>query len=307
MIKKIEFKSFGLMLKGNLYVPKDFDESKKYNAIVSASPFPQVKEQVLSVYGNEMSNRGFIFLAFDYMGMGESPALPGEYKKSRYMFRLIENTWDAVSFLKTLPYVDKVFGMAVCQGGTILASAAVTDRRIEKLALISGMMSPDYMQWADPKMVSVAINAANSAKQKMYETSEPVYTNFFGFSDETTQEEFVSNFPNLDVMESGFGYYGKGGIAGPDTIENFTNDHIGDQAMQSLFSISEHYADKIIQPTLVIHGKKAMTFKSGETFFNKLTAKKKAIFPENYTHVDFYYKSEPIKLATDEATKWFNA
>ena len=103
-IKKVSFKSFGVELVGDLYLPDNFEESKKYKAIVGASPFPQVKEQVLATYGPEMAKRGFIFLGFDYLGMGESPSLPGEFKQSRYMFRLIENTWDAVSFLSFLIY-----------------------------------------------------------------------------------------------------------------------------------------------------------------------------------------------------------
>ena len=78
---KVTFKSFGVDLVGNLYLPEGFDENKKYKAIVSASPFPQVKEQVMATYGPEMAKRGFVFLGFDYLGMGDSPALPGEYKQ----------------------------------------------------------------------------------------------------------------------------------------------------------------------------------------------------------------------------------
>ena len=43
-INKVTFKSFGVELVGDLYLPEDFDENKKYKAIVGASPFPQVKE-----------------------------------------------------------------------------------------------------------------------------------------------------------------------------------------------------------------------------------------------------------------------
>ena len=60
-VKRVTFKSFGVDLVGNLYLPEDFDENKKYKAIVGASPFPQVKEQVLATYGTEMANRGFVF------------------------------------------------------------------------------------------------------------------------------------------------------------------------------------------------------------------------------------------------------
>ena len=132
---------------------------RSYKAIVGASPFPQVKDQIPATYGPEMAARGFIYLGFDYLGMGSSPALPGEYKQSRYMFRLIENTWDAVSYLGTLPFVDEIYGLGVCQGGSIIASAAVTDHRIKKIAMVSGMMAADGFQWTDRDMVNQQIAA----------------------------------------------------------------------------------------------------------------------------------------------------
>ena len=58
-VKTVTFKSFGVDLVGNLYLPEGFDEKQKYKAIVGASPFPQVKEQVLGTYGPEMAKRGF--------------------------------------------------------------------------------------------------------------------------------------------------------------------------------------------------------------------------------------------------------
>lgn len=108
----VTFKSFGVDLVGDLYLPDDFDPNKKYKAIVGASPFPQVRGQIPATYGPEMAARGFIYLGFDYLGMGDSPALAGEHKKSRYMFRLIGNTWDAVSYLGTLPFVEEFTGLA---------------------------------------------------------------------------------------------------------------------------------------------------------------------------------------------------
>ncbi len=200
-IKQVTFKSFGVDLVGNLYVPAGFDVNKKYKAILGASPFPQVKEQVLATYGAEMAERGFIFLAFDYLGMGDSPSLPGEYMQSRYMFRLIENTWDAVSFLSSLPYVDEIYGLGVCQGGSIMASSAVTDHRIKKMALVSGMMAADAFQWTDKATVHQMIAAANDSKQKMFETGKADYVAPFGLNDEQSKEEFVGEaaFPEMQV------------------------------------------------------------------------------------------------------------
>lgn len=36
----VTFKSFGVDLVGDLYLPEGFDASKKYKTIVGASPFP---------------------------------------------------------------------------------------------------------------------------------------------------------------------------------------------------------------------------------------------------------------------------
>lgn len=304
-INTVTFKSFGVDLVGNLYLPEDFDPNKKYNAIVGASPFPQVKEQVLGTYGPEMAKRGFVFLGFDYLGMGDSPALPGEHKKSRYMFRLIENTWDAVSYLGTLPFVEDIYGLGVCQGGSIIVSAAVTDHRIKKIATISGMMAADAFQWTDRDIVNQQIAGANASAQNMYETGEPDYVNPIGLSDEQSKEEFVGSGVNPMADET-YDYYGRDGVKGPVAVPNFTNTHIGDQGMQSLISIGEHYADKIVQPSLIIYSPKAFTAICSTQFIKKLTNEHEVLTFDEFGHVDFYHKPEAVKASTDAVAEFFN-
>ena len=304
-INKVTFKSFGLELAGNLYLPEGFDENKKYKAIVGASPFPQVKEQVLATYGPKMADRGFVFLGFDYLGMGDSPALPGEFKQSRYMFRLIENTWDAVSYLGTLPFVEEIFGMGVCQGGSIIASSAVTDHRIKKIATVSGMMAADAFQWNDREVANQMIATANASRQKIYEAGEPDYVAPFGLDDEQSREEHIAAVGSPMAGES-YDYYGRDGVKGPNAVENFTNLHIGDQAMQSLISIGEHYADKIVQPTLVIYGANAFTAPCSTGFIEKLTNDPKVMALTEFGHLDFYYKPEAVKASADAVAEFFD-
>ena len=50
-----------LKLVGHLYVPENFDESRKYPTIVFTGPFNQVKEQMGAVYGEKLAKKGFIF------------------------------------------------------------------------------------------------------------------------------------------------------------------------------------------------------------------------------------------------------
>ncbi|MGR5559862.1 alpha/beta hydrolase [Vibrio fortis] len=305
-VKKVTFKSFGVDLVGNLYLPEGFDENKKYKAVLGASPFPQVKEQVLGTYGPELAERGFVFLAFDYLGMGESPALPGEHMQSRYMFRLIENTWDAVSFLNTLPYVEEVVGLGVCQSGSIMASASVTDHRIKKIALVSGMMAADAFQWTDKAMAHQMIDAANASKQKMYETGEADIVSPFGLNDEQSRDEFIGEAAFPEMAGETYDYYGRDGFRGPKAVETFTNLHIADQPMQSLFSLCEHYADKIVQPTLVVYGEDAPTAICSTAFIEKLTNDPEVLALGEFSHVDFYYKPEAVKVSADAVADFFN-
>lgn len=302
---KVTFKSFGVNLVGDLYLPEDFDEKRKYKAIVGASPFPQVKDQIPATYGHEMAARGFIYLGFDYLGMGDSPALPGEFKKSRYMFRLIENTWDAVSYLGTLPFVAEIYGLGVCQGGSIIASSAVTDHRMKKIAMVSGMMAADDFQWADREVANQQIAASNASMQKMYETGEPDYVTPFLLDDEMTREEFIEVGGNPMVGET-YDYYGRDGAKGPIAIPNYTNMHIGDQAMQSLISIGEAYADKIVQPSLTIYSKSAFTAICSTQFVEKLTNEHEELAFDEFSHVDFYYKPEAVKASTDAVAEFFS-
>lgn len=302
---QVTFKSFGVDLAGDLYLPESFDGTRTYKAIVGASPFPQVKDQIPATYGPEMADRGFIYLGFDYLGMGESPALPGEHKRSRYMFRLIENTWDAVSYLGTLPFVDGIYGLGVCQGGSIIASAAVTDHRMKRIAMVSGMMAADGFQWTDRDLVNRQIAAANASKQKMYETGEPDYVTPFLLDDEMTREEFIEVGGNPMVGET-YDYYGRDGVKGPIAVPNFTNMHIGDQGMQSLISIGEAYANRIVQPSLTIYSKSAFTAACSTQFVERLTNEHEELAFDEFSHVDFYYRPEAVKASTDAVAEFFN-
>jgi len=303
---RVTFRSFGVELVGDLYLLEGFDPAKTYQAIVSASPFPQVKDQIPATYGPEMANRGFVFLGFDYLGMGASPALPGEFKQSRYMFRLIENTWDAVSFLNTLPFVSEVCGLGVCQGGSIIASAAVTDHRIKKIAMVSGMMAADAFQWSDRAAVDQQIAAANASKQKMYETGEPDIVAPFGLDDDQSKEEFVGSGGNPMAAES-YDYYGRDGFRGPKAVASYSNLHIADQGMQSLISIGEAYADKIVQPSLVVYSPSAWTAVCSTAFIEKLTGECQVLALDEFGHVDFYWKPEAVKAAADAAAEFFKS
>ncbi|MGC4087260.1 MAG: alpha/beta hydrolase [Polyangiaceae bacterium] len=123
----------------DIYLPPNFDEKKKYSAIVSTHPIGSCKEQTSgNIYGAALAKEGFVVIAFDASFQGASGGSP----------RFIEDpsirTSDirfAIDYLVTLPYVDenRIGAIGVCGGGGYTIHAAITDHRIKALTSITGV------------------------------------------------------------------------------------------------------------------------------------------------------------------------
>ena len=74
--KKVYFKKFDLMIAGLLFLPDNFDEDKKYPAIVVTHPGGGVKEQCSSLYAWNLAKNGYVALAFDATHQGENEGMP---------------------------------------------------------------------------------------------------------------------------------------------------------------------------------------------------------------------------------------
>ena len=140
---RVQFKSQDLQLTGDLYTPEGFNNSESYPTIVFAGPF-KVKEQIDTVYGKKLSAKGFVFLAFDHRGYGDSE---GDVRNNEKFDWKQEGIRDAISYVRTLPFVDreKVYGPGGCAGGGYMVLVAVTDKRLKAIASVSGVMNPQSM------------------------------------------------------------------------------------------------------------------------------------------------------------------
>jgi uncharacterized protein len=75
-VQKVSFTNNSINVVGNLYLPANFDKSKKYPAIVVVHPFGGVKEQTSGHYAEKLAEHGFIALAYDAAYQGESGGTP---------------------------------------------------------------------------------------------------------------------------------------------------------------------------------------------------------------------------------------
>lgn len=124
---KVTFKSQGIQLAGLLFTPENFDANKTYPAIMFSGPVGQVKEQMATNYGEARAKLGYVYLAFDHIGFGESE---GSLRQDENPFKKMEGIRDGVSYLGTLPFVnrDELFGIAGCASASYMPLVVATDK-----------------------------------------------------------------------------------------------------------------------------------------------------------------------------------
>ena len=140
-MKKVTFKNLngqGVTLAAVINFPKGFDEAKKYAVVVVSHPGGGVKEQTAGLYAKKLAENGLIAIAFDRSYQGEST---GEPRQLENPYVSTEDVSAVIDYLTTLPYVDndRIGAMGVCAGAGYSANAAINDRRIKALGMVSAV------------------------------------------------------------------------------------------------------------------------------------------------------------------------
>jgi ribA/ribD-fused uncharacterized protein len=245
-VNKISFRSGTVQLAGLLFTPENFDSSKKYPTVVFSGPFNQVKEQMGSNYGREMSSRGYVFLSFDHIGYGDSE---GKVRNNEKYEWKAEGIRDAVSYLNILEFVDneRLFGFGGCASGGYMPLVAVTDKRIKAIATVSGMMNNRDSYFSMPKEALIPIfEMANDARQRQYETGVVEYY------DALNMEASVNN-PELRKGNEGYDYY-MTERAGAMKFPNYTHKTVMTLMEDSPMTDATHFAPYLYTPYIGIVG-----------------------------------------------------
>ena len=283
-VQGVRFKNrFGVELAGHLYLPQNFDASKKYAAIAVCGPFGAVKEQVSGLYAQEMARRGFVTVAFDPSFTGESEGQP------RDMASPDINTEDfsaAGDFLSLLDFVDpdRVGIIGICGWGGLALNAAAIDTRIKA-----------------------------TVTSTMYDMSRVNANGYFDAMDDDARYELKQQLNTQRLEDARNGRYTlSGGVADvlPDDAPWFVKDYHAyyktrrgyhkrslnsnsgwnkTSALSFINTPQLAYSDEIRSAVLMIHGEKAHSRYFSEDAFKKLRGDNKEllIIPEA-THVDLY-------------------
>lgn len=128
----------GIAMAAIINFPAGFDASKQYPAIVVSHPGGGVKEQTAGLYAGKLAEHGFIAIAYDASYQGAST---GEPRQLENPYIRTEDVSAVIDYLTTLPYVDaaRIGAMGICAGAGYSANAAINDRRIKALGMVSAV------------------------------------------------------------------------------------------------------------------------------------------------------------------------
>lgn len=130
----ISFDSNGVSLKGTVYKPAGLESTAP--AVIVTGAWTTVKEQMPGTYARELASRGFVALAFDFTGWGESDG------DRRFVEDPVVKTADivaATNYMASRSYVDsaRLSGLGICASSGYMAKAVADSPKLCKLALVA--------------------------------------------------------------------------------------------------------------------------------------------------------------------------
>lgn len=299
MMKKVTLKNNQHEMAGIIFFPENFEENKKYPAVVISSPAGAVKEQSPSLYGRKLADKGLIALAFDTSHQGESG---GEPRNLENPTERVEDIKCAIDYLTTLPYIDteRIGAFGLCSGGGYAFNTAMADRRIKAVAGVSLSDPGAWIREGIDGNISIENQIKFLAEVSDQRTLEangaaPIYGEFV--PENITDDMPVTLKEAHDYYRTPRGQY--------PTSENIVLMTSIDKIMMfDTFRFVERF---LTQPMLVIVGSKSETYHYSQDLYERVASAKKELFEiDNATHVDLYDITNYVDRAVMKLADFFN-
>ncbi|WP_105971151.1 alpha/beta hydrolase [Streptomyces geranii] len=300
MVEIVSFRNKEVELAGHLHLPDDFNESKKYPALVGIHPAGGVKEQTIGHYAERLAEQGFVTVVYDSSYQGASGGEPRLLEDPTIR---VEDARCAADFLTTLPFVDParmgVFG--ICAGGGYALSVAQTERRFKAVATVSaapmgegsraflGHPTPVAEQIKSLEMVAAQRTAEANGAEHAYAPFVP-----------ETLEEINENTP--DLLREGYDYYRTPRGQHPNSKGRFL---LTSMDRMFAFSAFDQIPQLLTQPMLLIAGSKADTKVFSDQAYELSQGPKELFVVDGATHIAMYDVPGYVDQAVNKMTEFF--
>jgi fermentation-respiration switch protein FrsA (DUF1100 family) len=288
--EKVTFKNrFGIILSGDLYLPKDRG-ARPSAALVISGPFGAVKEQSSGLYANQMAERGFIALAFDPSYTGESGGEP------RHVASPDINTEDfsaAVDYLGLHSSVDRnrIGIIGICGWAGFALNATAIDKRVKAVATtsmydMSRVMSKGYN---DATTLEQRTNMLEQLGQQRWKDAEKGEVSV---GTRNLPEKLIGNEPQF--VKEYFDYYRTPRGFHPRSLNSNSGWTTTNPFSFMSTPLLTYIKEISPRPLLLIAGEKAHSRYFSEDTYKAAAEPKELVIIPNAVHVDLYDKIDVI-------------
>ena len=290
-IKKVNFTSNNQNLVGNLYLPDDYQEETKLPGVVVTGAWTTVKEQMPATYAEELADRGYAVLAFDFRNWGESGG------KERQLENPANKTQDiiaAANYLTTRSEVDgnKIAGLGICASAGYMADAAVQSEDIKAIALVA--------PWLHNREIVNEVYSGAESVQSLIDTSRKAQAKYEA-TGELSLVPAASNTDKNAVMQQAAYYTECDRGAIPEYVNEFNLASWEGWLTFDAIKI----ADNLTELVLIVNSEAADIPQGAKEFYNRLAGEKNQLWLKNTTQFDFYDSPEAVTNASDAVAKHF--
>lgn len=287
-----------------LQFPEDFDEQKKYAAIVCAHPISSCKEQTAgAIYGKRLAEAGFVTLAFDASCQGESGGEPRYLEDPALR---VEDFRCAADYLTTLGYVDekRIGVLGICGGGGYAACAAMTERRFRAVATVVTANYGRIMREGD-YTADAAIKMLEAVAQQRTAQARGAEPQIIGYIPNTQQERIAAGMDDIDI-EQAVDYYKTPRGQNPNSPNKLRFDSLDRVLAFDAFHLAEHL---LTQPLMIVVGDRVGAFGSyrdGYELFDRAASQHKHLHVvKGASHYDLYDRPEATSEALEQLIPFF--
>lgn len=296
-IQRVTFPNRNITIVGNLHLPKDFDKTKKYAAILVGHPAGGVKEQTAGLYAQKLAEQGYIALAFDASYQGESGGEPRFLEDPAVR---VEDFRAATDYLSLHPSIDpnKIGLLGICAGGGFAIKAAETEHRLKAVATISmadlGQLRRDGLNGTLKNQIQQRLSDVAQQRTKEANGGEVRYMNYVPNS----LKDIPAGAPAM--YQEGYEYYRTKRGEHP----NSTNKYLFTSLDKLIgFTALDHVELISPRPLLLIAGSIADTYYYSQQAFDMAKEPKELYTIDGASHVALYdtpqYVSQIVKKLTD--------
>lgn len=289
-MNRVEFKSEGEKIAGTLFLPANYKKGDKLAAVIVTGSWTSVKEQMSGLYARELAKHALATLAFDPRFWGESGGTPRFLESPQAKIQDIKN---AVSFLQTLPMIDReaIGGLGVCASAGYMAYAVAEDKRLKSFATVAAWLhNPSTVGqiYNGERSVERLMKVGADARQKFERNGETEYVLASSLTDQTAA------------------------MVGADYYENQKRGRI--PAWKNQFAVmgwtewltfdALKPAKQITVPTLFVHSDNSALADNVRKFYSQMPGQKDLFWTEG-DHADFYDNQQLVSKAMQAAADHF--